>query len=59
MKNVPLGLKQAKKPGKGERHPLKEVTHTNIATETWGTSDLKKILRHGSRISKLNIYIGS
>ena len=41
MKNVPLGLKQAKKPGKGKRHPLKEVTHTYIATEAWETSDLK------------------
>lgn len=52
MKNVPLGLKQAKQHGKGERHPLKEVIHTYIATEAWETSDLIKLPRHGLRIRK-------
>ena len=53
MKNVPLGLKRTKQHGKSERHPLKEVTHTYIATEAWGNSDLKKLLRHVLRIRKL------
>ena len=53
MRNVPLGLKRTKQHGKSERHPLKEATHTYIATEAWETSDLKKLLRHGPRIRKL------
>jgi len=53
VKNVPLGLKQAKQRRKSERHPLKEVTHIYIATEAWETSDLKKLLRHGPRIRRL------
>ena len=52
MKNVPLGLKQAKQHGKGERHPLKEVIHTYIATEAWETSDLINLPRHALRIRK-------
>ena len=53
MRNVPLGLKRTKQHGKSERHPLKEATHTYIATEAWETSDLKKLLRYGPRIRKL------